>query len=140
MLSVIGVYLASNVSIIVEYILAVKILHINKDILKKDVFILNEIECNFIKIVPKMSEEFCTDNNLLKHDSSRTDFREEDKIGFALSSSDFFLKELNFIIKQEVILLKIDKLFSLFCIFEIGKLILEPLEVVSYVVVLDIAI
>ncbi len=111
-----------------------------KELLEKDVFVLDEIEGNFIEIVTELLEQFSTDNDPFEHDSTWTDFRKEDKVGFALPSVDFLLKQLNFLIKQEVLLPEVDIVLGFFGLIKVLKLILESLQIVSDIVVFSIAI
>jgi hypothetical protein len=109
----------------VEYIFAVKILQNNKKaILKKDMFMFNEIEGNLVDIVAELFKEFSTDDDSFEHDTTGANLAEKDEVGIALSGVDFLVQKFNFFIKEEVLFFKVDKLASLIRIFKCRKLIL----------------
>jgi hypothetical protein len=92
------------------------------------VFVLNEVQGDFIQVITELFEEFCADNNAFEHDSAWANLTEKDEVGFAFSGVDLFFKKLDLFIDKKVLLLEVDKLFVLFRrVLEIGKLIFECL-------------
>ncbi len=100
----------------------------------------DEIECDLIGIVAKLFKQFSADNDFFKHDTTGTNFTEENEVGFALSGVDFLVQKFNLLIKQEVLFFKVDKLAGLIGVFKCRKLILEFLEVVRDVVIAGVAV
>jgi hypothetical protein len=54
------------------------------------VFVLDEVQGNFVKVVAKLFEQFGTDNDSFEHNSTWTNLTKKDEVSFAFSGVDLF--------------------------------------------------
>lgn len=134
-------YFPKDDSIMVEYILAVKILELRERLLEEYVFIFDKIECNLINIVSKLPQQLRRDYNLLEHCSCGTDFWEEDQVGLSLQFPHLLLQQLLLPFGVKILFSKFNILFFGFLsTLEMSELFLQSLQIVCDVVVLGVPI